>query len=86
MVEAKHDVYVPDDGIARIVGELSLIADHSCGRSSCLLKDVAQKKKALDIILGHYGRGPFEYPEGAIDEVAVVEIEIESLTGKQSGY
>jgi len=47
---------------------------------------VAQKKKALDIILGHYGRGPFEYPEGAIDEVAVVEIEIESLTGKQSGY
>ena len=51
-----------------------------------LLEDVAQKKRALDIILGHYGRGPFEYPEGAIDEVAVVVIEIDSLTGKQSGY
>ena len=51
-----------------------------------LLEDVAQKKRALDIILGHHGRGPFEYPEGAIDEVAVVEIEIDSLTGKQSGY
>jgi len=51
-----------------------------------LLEDLAQKKRALDIILGHYGRGPLEYPEGAFDEVAVVEIEIESLTGKQSGY
>lgn len=50
-----------------------------------LLEDVAQKKRALDIILSHYGRGPFEYPEGAFDEVAVVEVEIESLTGKQLG-
>jgi len=51
-----------------------------------LLEDVAQKKRALDIILGHYGRGPFAYAEGAFDEVAVVEVEIETLTGKQSGY
>jgi nitroimidazol reductase NimA-like FMN-containing flavoprotein (pyridoxamine 5'-phosphate oxidase superfamily) len=51
-----------------------------------LLEDAAEKRRGLDIILGHYGRGPFEYPEGAIDEVAVVEVEIDSLTGKQSGY
>jgi len=51
-----------------------------------LLGEVAEKKRALDVILGHYAQGPFEYPEGAIDQVAVVEVEIESLTGKQSGY
>jgi nitroimidazol reductase NimA-like FMN-containing flavoprotein (pyridoxamine 5'-phosphate oxidase superfamily) len=51
-----------------------------------LLEDVAQKKRALDIILGHYGCGASEYTQGAFDEVAVVEVEIESLTGKQSGY
>ena len=51
-----------------------------------LLGEVAEKKRALDVILGHYAQGPFEYSEGAIDQVAVVEVEIESLTGKQSGY
>jgi hypothetical protein len=51
-----------------------------------LLEDAAEKKRALDIIVGHYDRGPFEYPEKAIAEVAVVEVEIESLTGKQAGY
>jgi len=51
-----------------------------------LLEDAAEKKRALDIIVGHYGRGPFEYPEKATADVAVVEVEIESLTGKQAGY
>ncbi len=51
-----------------------------------LLGEIAEKKRALDVILGHYAQGPFEYPQGAIDQVAVVEVQIESLTGKQSGY
>lgn len=53
---------------------------------ACLLEDAEEKRKALDVILGHYARGPFEYAEGALDKVAVIEVEVESLTGKQSGY
>jgi nitroimidazol reductase NimA-like FMN-containing flavoprotein (pyridoxamine 5'-phosphate oxidase superfamily) len=51
-----------------------------------LLGDAEEKKKALDVILGHYARGPFEYTEAAVDRVAVIEVLVESLTGKQSGY
>jgi nitroimidazol reductase NimA-like FMN-containing flavoprotein (pyridoxamine 5'-phosphate oxidase superfamily) len=51
-----------------------------------LLEDAEEKRRGLDIILGHYGQRPFEYEEAAIDEVAVVEVQVESLSGKQSGY
>jgi nitroimidazol reductase NimA-like FMN-containing flavoprotein (pyridoxamine 5'-phosphate oxidase superfamily) len=50
-----------------------------------LVKETEQKRKALDVILGHYGRGPFAYAEGAADKVAVIEVQVESLTGKHSG-
>jgi nitroimidazol reductase NimA-like FMN-containing flavoprotein (pyridoxamine 5'-phosphate oxidase superfamily) len=51
-----------------------------------LLEDATQKRRALDVILAHYGQGPYEYPQRAIDKVAVIEVEIESVTGKQSGW
>lgn len=51
-----------------------------------LVEETEEKRKALDVILGHYARAPFEYPEGAVGKVAVIEVEVESLTGKQSGY
>lgn len=51
-----------------------------------ILEDPEEKRKALDVILSHYAQGPFEYPEGAIDQVAIVAVEIDTLTGKQSGY
>jgi nitroimidazol reductase NimA-like FMN-containing flavoprotein (pyridoxamine 5'-phosphate oxidase superfamily) len=51
-----------------------------------LVEETEDKRKALDVILGHYARGPFEFPEEAVEKVAVIEVEVESLTGKQSGY
>ncbi len=51
-----------------------------------LLEGAEEKKKALDVIVGHYAHGPFEYAEAAVEKVAVIEVEVERLTGKQSGY
>jgi nitroimidazol reductase NimA-like FMN-containing flavoprotein (pyridoxamine 5'-phosphate oxidase superfamily) len=51
-----------------------------------LLEKVEEKRNALDVILGHYSDGSYEYPEGALNDVAVIKVEVESLTGKQSGY
>jgi nitroimidazol reductase NimA-like FMN-containing flavoprotein (pyridoxamine 5'-phosphate oxidase superfamily) len=51
-----------------------------------LLETVEDKKRALDVILAHYSDGKYEYPPGALDKVAVIKVEVESLTGKQSGY
>jgi nitroimidazol reductase NimA-like FMN-containing flavoprotein (pyridoxamine 5'-phosphate oxidase superfamily) len=45
-----------------------------------------EKIKALDIIAGHYSSEAFEYPTNSIDNVTVIKIEIENLTGKKSGF
>lgn len=51
-----------------------------------LVDDPKEKRRALDIIVGHYSDKSYEYPDEEINNVAVVKVEIESMTGKQSGY
>jgi nitroimidazol reductase NimA-like FMN-containing flavoprotein (pyridoxamine 5'-phosphate oxidase superfamily) len=52
------------------------------------VKDLEEKKKALDLIVAHYDYGgrPAEYPEATLRRTAVVRVEIQSMTGKISGY
>ena len=49
------------------------------------IKDVELKRKALDVIMQQYSGGTFEYPANALKNIVVINVEIESMTGKQSG-
>jgi nitroimidazol reductase NimA-like FMN-containing flavoprotein (pyridoxamine 5'-phosphate oxidase superfamily) len=51
-----------------------------------LVDDPEEKRRALDIIVGHYSDRLYEYPEEAVSRVAIIKVEIESMTGKQSAY
>jgi nitroimidazol reductase NimA-like FMN-containing flavoprotein (pyridoxamine 5'-phosphate oxidase superfamily) len=51
-----------------------------------LVESGEEKRAALDVILDHYGQGAAEYDWEALEKVAVIEVRIESMTGKQSGY
>jgi nitroimidazol reductase NimA-like FMN-containing flavoprotein (pyridoxamine 5'-phosphate oxidase superfamily) len=51
-----------------------------------VVKDLEEKRKALDVILAHYGGRPRAYPEATLRRTAVVRVEIEDMTGKISGY
>jgi nitroimidazol reductase NimA-like FMN-containing flavoprotein (pyridoxamine 5'-phosphate oxidase superfamily) len=51
-----------------------------------LLEDLEEKKGAVDVILSHYSGRESEYPPGALDKLAVVRVDVESMTGKQAGY
>jgi len=54
------------------------------GRAS-IVEDVEEKKRALTIILEHYGgKRPYEYGEQAFDKAAIIKVEIESMTCKRS--
>jgi nitroimidazol reductase NimA-like FMN-containing flavoprotein (pyridoxamine 5'-phosphate oxidase superfamily) len=50
------------------------------------LEGVEEKRKALDVILVHYSDRDYSYPPGALDKVAVVRVDVESMTGKQAGW
>jgi nitroimidazol reductase NimA-like FMN-containing flavoprotein (pyridoxamine 5'-phosphate oxidase superfamily) len=54
---------------------------------AAFLEDKELKNKALEIILNHYGaKGPFSYDEKGFKKTAVIQVDIESMTGKKAGY
>ena len=55
------------------------------GRAS-LVEDSEEKKKGLDAIMNHYSNKLFAYVDSAIESICIIKVEIESMTGKKSGY
>ncbi len=50
------------------------------------IKDLDEKHKAISTIIGRYSDRPLQLPEGRLKGTVVIKVEIESLTGKQSGF
>ncbi len=49
------------------------------------IEDIRQKRKGLDVIVRKYtGKPSFDYPETMMENLAVIKIEIDSITGKKS--
>ncbi|MEI6132132.1 MAG: pyridoxamine 5'-phosphate oxidase family protein [Bacillota bacterium] len=49
--------------------------------------DDKEKKKALDALMKkHSGESEFDYPEVLFARTLIIKIEIDTLTGKQSGF
>lgn len=55
------------------------------GKAS-FVENLEEKKRALDAIMEHYSGMTFDYPESAIQNTMIIKVEIESMTGKHSGY
>jgi len=51
-----------------------------------LIEDLAEKRDALGIIMAQYSDQQFQFPENKIEATVVIKVEIESMTGKQSGF
>ena len=45
-----------------------------------------EKVAALDILMGHYAPGKFRFSRQTVAKIVVIKVEIESMTGKKSGY
>ena len=50
-----------------------------------LIQEGEEKKKALDVIMAHYGAAPpFDYSEAALAKMLVIRIAVRSMTCKRS--
>lgn len=54
------------------------------GRAA-MVADAAEKARALDLIMAHYGGAPGGYEPGRVAAIAVIRVDIEAMTGKRSG-
>lgn len=50
------------------------------------IEKIDEKRQALSIIMAQYADQQFQVPENKLKATAVFKIEIESMTGKQSGF
>lgn len=50
------------------------------------IDDAESKKLALDIIMCHYSDKRYAYNEDVLSKTLIIEVEIDSMTGKQKGY
>ncbi len=55
------------------------------GRAHILESD-KDKIHGLNMLMKQYAEGEFSFPKAKVDQALVVRIDIESVTGKQSGY
>ncbi len=54
------------------------------GKAS-FIEDIEEKRKALDIIMGQYSsEDTFEYSDKALENILIIRVDIEDMTGKQS--
>jgi uncharacterized protein len=52
-----------------------------------ILEDYNEKVEGLTVLSEHYGKqGPFEFEEWKVNMLCVIKIEIERMTGKESGF
>ncbi len=51
-----------------------------------ILENVDEKHKALGVITTQYSGQELDFPEKRLNVMALIKVEIESMTGKQSGF
>jgi nitroimidazol reductase NimA-like FMN-containing flavoprotein (pyridoxamine 5'-phosphate oxidase superfamily) len=51
-----------------------------------LLEDLDEKRKALNIIMSQYSDRTFQFNDATLKGTVVIKVEIESMTGRRSGF
>lgn len=54
--------------------------------TASFIENIEAKREGLDIIMQNYTDKTFEFPEKNVNGAMVIKIDIEEISGKQSGY
>ena len=54
--------------------------------TATFVEDSEEKRKALDVIMAQYSNRQFEFPDNMVSATAIIRVDIEEMTGKQSGF
>jgi len=53
--------------------------------TASFVKERGEKRRALGVIMRQYAEGDFTFPDPAVDRTTVFRVEVQSMTGGQSG-
>ena len=66
-------------------GDIFMVGAYIGFGTATFIRDLKEKQAALKIIMAHYSDATFAFPENKVNATAVIKVDIESMTGKQSG-
>lgn len=82
-IDIDHEIIISDDKCNSSMKYRSVIG---YGKA-VIVDDLNEKREALNIIMNHYtSKDLYEYNERLLKRMAIIKIEIDSMTGKKSGY
>jgi len=81
-IEQSHEI-IEDDISCKWTTKFSSIIGFG---SIKIIDDFDAKVRGLDILMTHHGKSDNSYNEKAVNHVLVLELSIENITAKQSGY
>ncbi len=79
--EAEAEVMPAEEGCQWSVKYQSVIV---FGKAT-VVESIEEKIRALAVILRQYSNEEFQFPRDTVERIAVIKVDIESMTGKQSG-
>ena len=53
---------------------------------TCFVEDMEERHQAIQLILGHYSDETFVLGDNELKGIIVIRVDIDEITGKQSGY
>ena len=82
-IDIDHEILISDDKCNSSMKYRSVIG---YGKA-ILVDDLNEKRVVLNIIMNHYTtKDSHDYNERILKKMAIIKIEIDSMTGKKSGY
>ena len=81
-VEADYALAVKDNACGADMKYRSVIG---FGRIS-FIEDPAEKRRAFAVLMRQYSPGTFAFPDAAVARTRILRLDIEQMTGKQTGY
>ena len=80
--DVDHQIIEAENPCKWNVGYRSVIG---FGRAS-LVEDPEERRKALDLVVTHYGGEPIDYPDDTLARTAIIRVDIQEMTGKIAEY
>lgn len=82
-IDTDHEIVKPEERPCKWSAKYRSIIGFG---TAFIIEDLYEKSIAMNVIIEHYGGNRHDFSEGELENVGIIKIQIDSITGKKAGY